>query len=97
MHERLILNIFVVYSIIFAPWWLSLCAVSAGVYLYIDYYESIFFGLLYDLIFADNQVFVFGIHTALICTTFIFFCMTFVRYNLNIYESKESRRRNFPR
>lgn len=88
MIKRIIADICIVLSILYAPWWMT---VSVGVFFafyFSNYYELIAAGALIDILYGNNS-------TSLIHTPFVFsigsivfyFSIQFLKTKMRMYNS----------
>lgn len=50
--KRVFFGIACVLGILFAPWWVVFLVALVGAFLFAPYYELIFFGIFYDLLYG---------------------------------------------
>ncbi len=85
MLGRYLLNFFTLVALVFAPWWIFLCGLIAGAFLFPKYYEILIFAVLYDLVYASQN------YTITLVDIVAFLCVTLFRHNFNLHEKKVTR------
>ena len=80
--KRLTLDICLVAMIFWFPWWVSL-ALAAGVFfLFSEFVELIFVGLLIDTLYAPHQAFAVSSYTYFLWSLALFFVLSLVKRQL---------------
>ncbi|OGD66728.1 hypothetical protein A2442_01200 [Candidatus Campbellbacteria bacterium RIFOXYC2_FULL_35_25] len=57
IKNRIILDIFIIFSIITLPWWFSAILILFGIFVFKFFYEFILFGLLADSLYSVPREF----------------------------------------
>lgn len=83
MAVRIIIDIIFFFSIVYAPFWLTLIALAVGVFYFKNYYEAIGGGLLIDMLYGVPLVKFFDIPfiTTIVCTA-VFIIVTRLKQNI---------------
>ncbi len=86
MIKRAIADIFIVFSILYAPWWVTVIAGVLFAFYFNNYYELIAAGVLVDILYGNNS-------TSLIRAPFVFsvgsvvfyFLIQFLKTKMRVY------------
>lgn len=73
MNKRILFNLFILAGVLWAPWWVTLFFVIAGVFIFKFYYEAIFFGVVSDLLYGTVTSFGFGMIGLVTAFAILFF------------------------
>lgn len=60
MRKRIVFDIFVLVMVLCSSWWVSLCLVGIGAFIFGSYFEAILFGIIVDLLYGTATSFGFG-------------------------------------
>ncbi|MBU4479962.1 hypothetical protein KKG48_00775 [Patescibacteria group bacterium] len=86
IKTRIILDIFILFSIAVFPWWFSLILIIVGIFKFNDFYEAFVFGIIMDSFFGVQRKFFMNFE----CISFLFvlisfFFVTQIKKRLRIY------------
>lgn len=83
MAVRIVIDIIFFLSIIYAPFWLTLIALAAGIFYFRNYYEAIGGGILIDMLYGVPLAKFFDIpFVATIICTILFVVITRLKQNI---------------
>lgn len=85
MTERLIVNILLLFSILYLPWWLSLAVAVGASFWFFRYYELIAVGLLIDLLYGQGATYFFPFIVTT-GTIVLYITIAFLKTKLRWYE-----------
>lgn len=88
MTLRIFINILILLSIFYLQWWITVFFILFGMFLFRNFYEGIFAGLLLDLLYGTSVKEFYGIWFVFTGITSIFFILIeFLKKNIRVYES----------
>lgn len=88
MTLRIFVNIILFLSIFYLPWWSTIFFILLGTFLFRNFYEGIFAGLLLDLLYGTGVKEFYGVWFVFTASTLIFFVIgERLKKNIRIYES----------
>ncbi len=88
MTLRIFINGILLLSIFYLPWWSTAFFVLLGIFLFKNFYEAIFAGLLLDLLYGTGVKEFYGIWFVFAVSFSVFFILgERLKKNIRIYES----------
>jgi len=88
MILRIFVNTILFLSVFYLPWWVTIFFVVIGIFLFKNFYEGIFVGLLIDLLYGTGAKEFYGIWFVFTVSTAIFFILgERIKKNIRVYES----------
>jgi len=73
MTLRIFINVLILLSIFYLQWWITVFFILFGMFLFTNFYEGIFAGLLLDLLYGTGAKEFYGIWFVFTSTTLIVF------------------------
>ena len=55
MSYRIGYNLFLILSVLFLPWYVYVCFIVAGLYLFDNFFEALVFGVFIDVVFTGPE------------------------------------------
>lgn len=60
VRTRIIVDIIIFFTVLFAPWWVIFLAVLGGIFSFKNFYEAFFAGFLFDTLYGVNVASAYG-------------------------------------
>ncbi len=80
--KRLAIDVCLIASICWFPWWVSLALAAAAFFAFPDFLELIFVGLMIDTLYAPHQVFSLFLYKYFLLGIALFFLLSLVKGQL---------------
>jgi len=88
MTSRILLNIAIISSVFYFPWWLVATLVVIGAFLFDGFYEMIFIGFLLDVLYGARAEEFYGIWFVFtIIFTTMYIIIKRLKKNIRFYET----------
>lgn len=85
---RIIIDIFIILSIVTCPWWLTFLLVILGLFLFNKFYEAFLFGLILDSLYGiSREVFLGKNYISILIVVVLFFLVNWLKKRLRIYSN----------
>ena len=85
---RIITTIFLFFAVFFLPWWLTAFFACVAFFVFTDFYEVLFLGLLSDLLYGAPVTFLYGFSFVATVSALVM-CISggFLKTRMRIYEN----------
>jgi len=88
MALRIFINIILLLSIFYLPWWTTALLVLSGIFVFKNFYEGIFAGLLLDALYGTKTAEFMGVWFVFTTSFFVLYVLsTRLKKNIRIYET----------
>ncbi len=83
---RIIIDIFIILSIVVCPWWLTFLLIILGLFLFNKFYEAFLFGLILDSLYGiSREIFLEKDYISILIVIVLFFLINWLKKRLRIY------------
>ena len=90
MQKRITANLFIAFSILMFPWWVTVLLVGASILLFERFYEAIVWGALSDLLYGVPLYFFFNIQAVFtILFSVLFLLGEYIKKNVRWYDARQ--------
>lgn len=85
MSNRFLFNVFIIFSVILGPWWLSLGLIFLGCVIFENFYNGIIFAGIIDIVYGHFEVWQDILRSYTFLVFWFFILMVFLRPRLRFY------------